>query len=265
MVKLVSMHAGYSQRARSGSPGGLRRYSFSDVEACYRSRQLSKDHLFVGGQLSADAELLVAYLNSRAEMIEHHIEPNLMNREQAREVFETLRSSMPDAGCSLPMNKQRGEKQHHAYLTCIVNLITERELQGRAFEDSPRGPVTVTIDSRPTRTLSRWMDGAYPGLNNPTACWEIKEYYGTTTFGSRVADGVYESMLDGAELEELRDNTSVDVLHYLIVDDRFTWWDKGRSYLCRIVDMLHSGLVDEALFGREVLTEWPRVVRSWIV
>lgn len=94
------------------------------------------------------------------------------------------------------------------------------------------------------------------------AAWEIKEYYGTTTFGSRVADGVYETALDGYELNDLR-AVGVDVEHYLLLDDRFTWWDCGRSYLCRIVDMLHSDLLDGALFGREVVSEWPLVVASW--
>jgi hypothetical protein len=55
----------------------------------------------------------------------------------------------------------------------------------------------------------------------------------------------------------------IRILHYLIVDDRLTWWEMGRSYLCRIVDMLHAGFVDEVLFGREVLTRWPVIVRSW--
>ncbi|MGO8748481.1 MAG: hypothetical protein ACLQNE_21100 [Thermoguttaceae bacterium] len=31
-----------------------------------------------------------------------------------------------------------------------------------------------------------------------------------TTFGSRVADGVYETLLDGMELEELRDHEKID-------------------------------------------------------
>jgi hypothetical protein len=93
--------------------------------------------------------------------------------------------------------------------------------------------------------------------------WEVKEYYGTTTFGSRVADGVYETMLDGLELMELDANEGRKIRHYLMVDDRFTWWDCGRSYLCRIVDMLHVGLVDEVLFGREVLRRWPRIVKEW--
>jgi hypothetical protein len=96
------------------------------------------------------------------------------------------------------------------------------------------------------------MDGAYPNVNHPHAAWEIKEYYGTKTFGSRVADGVYESALDGYELNELR-AVGIEVEHYLFLDDRFTWWDRGRSYLTRIIDMLHIGLLDAAFFGREVL------------
>ena len=92
--------------------------------------------------------------------------------------------------------------------------------------------------------------------------WEIKEYYGTTTFGSRVADGVYETMLDGEELKELEEKENIKIKHYLIVDDKFTWWDKGKSYLCRIIDILNSGLVDEVIFGREILDRWPKIMKS---
>jgi hypothetical protein len=107
------------------------------------------------------------------------------------------------------------------------------------------------------------VDGAFPGTVNPIAIWEIKEYYYTTTFGSRVADGVYETLLDGMELQELYENEQVTVKHYLMVDAHFTWWDKGRSYLCRIFDMLHMGLIDEVLFGREVVERLPILVNEW--
>ena len=70
-------------------------------------------------------------------------------------------------------------------------------------------------------------------------------------------------MLDGTELVELREIEAIPVLHYLMVDDYFTWWQKGRSYLCRIIDMLHDELIDEVFFGRQVLDEWPLTVRSW--
>jgi len=56
----------------------------------------------------------------------------------------------------------------------------------------------------------------------------LGDQYYTTTFGSRVADGVYETLVDGMELEDLRISEGINVLHYLIVDDHFTWWDCGR-------------------------------------
>jgi hypothetical protein len=99
---------------------------------------------------------------------------------------------------------------------------------------------------------------------NPIAVWEIKEYYHTTTFGSRVADGVYETLLDGMELEELREHEGIDVQHLLIIDSHYTWWKSGRSYLCRMVDMLNMGYVDEILFGIEVAERLPEIVGQWV-
>ena len=46
-------------------------------------------------------------------------------------------------------------------------------------------------------------------------------------------------------------------------DDYFTWWECGRSYLCRMIDMLHMGYVDEIVFGREVLTRLPELALEW--
>ena len=99
---------------------------------------------------------------------------------------------------------------------------------------------------------------------NPVAIWEIKEYYHTTTFGSRVADGVYETLLDGLEIEEMREETGIDVQHVLILDAHYTWWECGRSYLCRMIDMLHMGYVDEILFGLEIETRIPIIVGEWV-
>lgn len=260
-VRLLSEQLGYSERGSRR----LRRYSIGEVHSAFATRSLSTEHLGPIENPSLEATLIVDYLNYRAEALELEAQPNLMDREGARLLFEEIRSSMPQARCKLPMNKQKGDKRHYAYLTCIVNLLTEQALgAGRSFVDDPRGLITFTDEGRPTRTFARRMDGAYPTLNNPHACWEIKEYYGTTTFGSRVSGGVYETLLDGAEIEELRENADVPVLHYLIVDDYFTWWDCGRSYLCRMVDMVNSGSVDEVIFGRQVLDRWPKIVKSWL-
>ena len=260
LVKLISPILGYSQRAKKGTPGGLKRYDSADIAAALTKRNLdpfaAEEHI----------TLLEEYSNARADLLEQIVEPNLMDRDQAAELFETIRARVDPPEFLLSMNKRKGDQKHYAYLSCIVNMLIYEALMetfGHAtFNPSPRGPLTFASDGVPLGTLFRWMDGAYPDVNHPHAAWEVKEYYGTTSFGSRVADGVYESALDGYELNDLRD-VGVEVEHYLFLDDRKTWWKDGKFYLCRIVDMLHVGLLDGAYFGREVVDEWPPVVRGW--
>lgn len=149
-------------------------------------------------------------------------------------------------------------------MTGMVNMLIESALDGAPCNYDPRSLTTVTHDAMPLRTLSRRVDGTFPAVVDPIAIWEIKEYYYTTTFGSRVADGVYETLLDGMELNELEKTTGRRVDHVLFVDDHFTWWDCGRSYLCRIIDMLHMGYVDEVVFGREVIVRLPEIAAEWL-
>jgi hypothetical protein len=248
---------GYSKRGRRDERGELRRYTTDEIVAC-----LKNAGIYSRKNSPELVRQLCGYLNKRSEVLENDVAPNLMNRDQASALFHELRRKLKPH-CALPMNKQKGEKHHYAYMVGIVNMLTESSLGDRAFEDNPRGLTIVSRSGKLLRTFSRWMDGAYPSRIDPHAVWEVKEYYGTTTFGSRVADGVYETMLDGEEFAELYREEKRKVFHYLIVDDRFTWWDCGRSYLCRIVDALHMGLLDEALFGREVLKRWPEIVRTW--
>lgn len=205
---------------------------------------------------------LDCYFKWRAAQLEGHVQHLLMNVDEAKTLFERERSRQ-EYSCPFPLNKQKHEKSGYAYLTCLVNMIIEQNLSGRHCDFDPRELTMATRDGLPLRTFSRRVDGAFPSVTDPKAIWEIKEYYHTTTFGSRVAGGVYETVLDGFEIEELKTNEGVDIKHYLIVDSHFTWWGQGRSYLCRMFDMLHMGQVDEVIFGREVVTELPRIVRSW--
>ena len=109
---------------------------------------------------------------------------------------------------------------------------------------------------------SRRFDGAFPNILSPVMVWEIKEYYYATTFGSRVADGVYETQLDGYEFQELYNRTGKKIYHVLFVDAYRTWWIQGKSYLCRLVDAMNAGLVDEVIVGKEALVRWPALLRS---
>ncbi len=208
---------------------------------------------------------LVEYFDYRAKTLNEFVESRLMDSQEARENFESIFDSV-DPTCPLPMNKQRGDKRHYAYLTCMVNMITEYELRGSGIECDydPRRLTVFTNFGEPVATLSRRVDGCLPTATDPVAVWEIKEFYSTTTFGSRVADSVYETALDGMELNGLRDRHGIEVSHVLFVDSHRTWWVMGRSYLCRLIDLLNMGLVDEVIFGREILKSLPRLVREWI-
>jgi hypothetical protein len=257
-VRSISQHCGYTKK------GAIKIPPPEEMREAYIALGLRADALDLPliGEASV-GEMLSRYFTERARMLTQEAEPALMNAEQARTEFERLRRKLRPT-CPLPMNKQKGTMRAEAYLTGIVNMLIAAHLAGYPVDHDPRELMTVTAGGAPLRTLSRRVDGAFPAAVNPIAIWEVKEYYYTTTFGSRVADGVYETLLDGMELEELRASENVDVLHYLMLDARYTWWDCGRSYLCRIVDMLHMGYVDEVLVGREVIERLPLIVPQWI-
>ncbi len=225
--------------------------------------ELEPKNILAFGKPTVLGRTLEEYFRYRSQILHSGVEPNLMDAAKAQTMFIKLRDKYKPKR-PFVMNKQKGVKKAEAYLTGIVNMIVDAESQGLPCDYDPRQLTTVTRDGQPVRTLARRVDGAFPNVVNPIAIWEIKEYYYTTTFGSRVADGVYETLLDGLELEELREHEDIDVKHYLIVDAYQTWWIQGKPYLCRMVDMLHMGYVDEILFGQEVVSELPRIVAEWV-
>ncbi|MBD2720140.1 hypothetical protein [Synechococcus sp. FACHB-909] len=247
-VKFLSEQAGYSKR----KSGVLRTYAKEELlEICSDQKILPPSN-----------ELLleiISYMNWRADLLNLNISKLFMDRAEAERAFIDIKArTLPTK--ALPMNKQKGEKRHHAYLACIVAMIAEHELGPSGFIDDARRLSILTSADGLERTFSRRFDGAIPDTRNPIAVWEIKEYYGTTTFGSRVADGVYETLLDGYEIELAQRELGASVFHFLFIDDRYTWWDCGKSYLCRMIDMLHTGHVDQIFFGKEVLTEWRKTL-----
>ena len=256
-VRSLSQQIGYSKKGEVTVP------TADDLGKAFSDIDLDPDHLQMRGEPTELATDLLDYFTERARILNGQVRPSLMNVEEARELFEDLRKEL-DPHCPIPMNKQKGEKKAEAFLTGIVNMMIEKCSQGIPCDYDPRTLTTITHGGAPLRTLARRVDGAFPSAINPIALWEIKEYYYTTTFGSRVADGVYETLLDGMELEELREHEGIDVKHYLMADAYFTWWECGKPYLCRMFDMLHMGYVDEILFGRQVVEEMPRIVQEWV-
>ena len=261
-VKYISENLGYTERGE----GVVKKYPISEIKALCRER---------GINASEDTIINAAkYSKMRADLLNRFAESMLMDAETASEEFRNweMLHRVGNYYCKLPLNKQKGAMKQVAFFTAIINIIAEktiREITGNTrslgFDDDPRGLAYVWDDNgRIIGASSRRFDGAYPSIESPKLVWEIKEYYYATTFGSRVADGVYETQLDGFEFKELYDRTGRKVYHVLFIDAYRTWWVQGKSYLCRLVDAMNSGVVDEVIVGREVLTRWPELLRTII-
>jgi len=257
-VKSVSQKVGYTVRGK----GIVKVPTIKEIEKAFITLNLDSKKIIDNGQETDLAKQLIEYYSYRAEILNSYVEPRLMDAERAKREFHTLYDSLSPS-CPIPMNKQKGEKRAPAFLTAIINMLVEKNCGGLECDYDPRQLTTITANGTPLRTLSRRVDGAFPSIVNPKAIWEIKEYYYTTTFGSRVADGVYETLLDGMELEELYEHENIKVLHYLMIDAHYTWWVCGKSYLCRIIDMIQMGYVHDVLFGYEVIERLPDIVKSW--
>ena len=261
-VKYSSENLGYTERGE----GVVKKYPISEIKALCRERGInaSEDTIINAAQ----------YSKMRADLLNRFAESMLMDAETASEEFRNweMLHRVGNYYCKLPLNKQKGAMKQVAFFTAIINIIAEktiREITGNTrslgFDDDPRGLAYVWDDNgRIIGASSRRFDGAYPSIESPKLVWEIKEYYYATTFGSRVADGVYETQLDGFEFKELYDRTGRKVYHVLFIDAYRTWWVQGKSYLCRLVDAMNSGVVDEVIVGREVLTRWPELLRTII-
>lgn len=264
-VRLVSERLGYSTRKKrneSEYKGKVITHSLESIKYILTKNGLNYDTKMI--------QLVKDYLDYRANILNNYIEPNLMMAPEASQIYLELKESLFDEfgyDYLSAMNKQKKEKKQPAFFTGIIDIITIStllKLTGTIEYDNDPTKLVYTKNAQDelTAVLSRRFDGAYPSLINPRIIWEIKEYYYTTTFGSRIADGVYETQLDGFEINQLEEVLSHPIYHVFFTDAYDTWWIKGRSYLCRLIDALHIGLLDELIIGKEVVERWPVVLKQ---
>ncbi|CEI30259.1 Protein of unknown function [Propionibacterium freudenreichii] len=230
------------------------------------------------------ALLLEDYFAYRAAVLNQQVKSDLMVTAEASELFDgvveatgaILLGPVMKAGKQIavdylvhgdtvrvPMNKQTGEMRQPSFLTGIVNLVVADALGGRPCDYDPRALPVIDFEGTLYAAMSRRMDGSMPATVNPLAMWEIKEYYYTTTFGSKISDAVYITALDGYERAEVEAVTGVPIDHLIIVDAYDTWWVKGKSYLCRLVDLVNMGKVTHLICGREAVRELPLLAAEW--
>jgi len=117
-------------------------------------------------QPTALAQILLAYFEYRANVLNNFVRQHLMHVEQAKALFNELYTKL-EPRCPLPKNKQKNEKQNYAFFSCIINMLIEANIGGLSCNYNPRALTTVTFEGVPLRTLARRVDGAFPGSVNP--------------------------------------------------------------------------------------------------
>lgn len=259
-VRLLSQEIGYTSRRSADS---IYVWSYDDLLRAFE--RLGLDTVILGNKNNPSlfAEDLLGYSKYRADLLVERVKPNLMTGTEAEKLFNALILENPDVKAPIPMNKQTGTKRKISYFTAIINILFSKHLGEKNCNYDPRKLAFSLQEEKVGATYSRRFDGAYPDVTDPKAVWEIKEYYYTTTFGSRVADAIYETMLDGYEIREFFNHSNKRVYHYLFVDAYLTWWEMGKPYLCRMIDAMHMGFVDEVIFGREAVERIPEIIKDW--
>lgn len=248
-IRFVSERLGYSKN------GEVLFYTKNDIAKLCR-----KENIFASPDRISQA---VDYCQMRADTINIFVQENLMDADTARLHFEQL-NRLGSYHSKFIVNKQSGEKKKVNYFTAIITMLAEDILdEDDSFDPDPRGLIYFLNNRTITGASSRRFDGAYPSIYSPKLVWEIKEYYYSRSFGSRVADAVYEAELDGYEFNEIFSRTGQKVRHVMFIDGRYTFWNLGKSYLCRFIDTLNMGLIDDLIIGKEVFTEWPSILKQY--
>lgn len=150
-------------------------------------------------------------------------------------------------------------KDHHQAskaLVATVSAIAVDECAKRSIpiDKNPQARC-VWCNSRGLHVTARNLDGAIPSTVNPVIIWEIKEYWGKTSGGSKMSDAVYECNLVGRELRDFEQQSGVAVLHAVFVDGK-EQWSSRKSDLKRFIDLENQGLIDRLFIGTDVETKW---------
>jgi len=125
-IKLLNQRLGYTIRKSIKNPdGGFVVPSIEDIIRVFSNEGLSTKKLIKKEKLTVYGKLVVDYFKYRGDILTSKVEPNLMNKDQAKKLFYKMKKAN-NPKCPLPMNKQKNEKRDHSFLTGLVNMIVEK-------------------------------------------------------------------------------------------------------------------------------------------
>ena len=204
-------------------------------------------------------DLLFSYLDIEESLLETAFS-NLRTEDESKEFCDTNNFSY-----SVTETANKDHHQSSKTLIAAVSEIAEEicSIHSLTLEKDPQKRC-IWLNNEELGVTSRNLDGAVPGLVNPFALWEIKEYWGKTQGGSKMSDAVYECQLVGKEIREYEKRLSVRINHIVFLDGKDQWKHRV-SDLRRFIDLTYQGLIDHLIIGKEVETSWRATLESIIL
>lgn len=157
---------------------------------------------------------------------------------------------------STTTRNQTHHQSSKALIAAVTGIARKACVDARIDVDLDPQRRAIWFTAHGLHVSARNLDGAIPSLVNPSAVWEIKEYWGKTKGGSKMSDGVYECHLVGLELRMFEAKSGISIDHIVFVDGKDQWGSR-KSDLMRFIDLHQQGLIDHLIIGCEVETEWP--------
>jgi hypothetical protein len=105
-IKLLNQRLGYTIRKTTKDPeGGFVVPSLDDINNVFSEESLSTKRLIDKDKLTEFGQLLVDYMKFRGDILTKEVEPNLMNKDQAKKLFYAMKK-VNKPKCPLPLHKK---------------------------------------------------------------------------------------------------------------------------------------------------------------
>jgi hypothetical protein len=160
----------------------------------------------------------------------------------------------------VPTKSQDHHQSSNALVSAVTNIAANVcEAKKWTLVRKPQQRCAWCVENG-LHVTARNLDGAIPSLANPVVIWEIKEYWGKTSGGSKMSDAVYECNLVGRELREFEERSGhLKVQHVVFLDGREQWLVR-QSDLTRFIDLFYQGIIDRLFIGKEVESQWEKML-----
>lgn len=200
--------------------------------------------------------LFFEYLEER----EHLFELAFNNLRTEEEALNFCRRNSIKVHKTTTKNQSHHQSSKSMVASVSSIAISACSAKGLSINANPQGRCAWRHNQQ-LHVSARNLDGAIPSLVNPTVIWEIKEYWGKTSGGSKMSDALYECHLIGLELREYEERTKQKVHHIVFLDGKVQWGVR-KSDLRRFLDIMNQGLIDYLVIGKEVQSEWSKILES---